>query len=183
MIIEAPNFIDADTVSFIKESVNSYIPKDPTYSYNREGKTVNISDTPDLRSLDQKLSNIFLNAQRQIVNFKYRPGYPSGDSGYEYHLYEPGNICHVHADGEFAFTGEKNSSFVRYASVVLHLSTLDDGGELIFPNQNKKVKTEAGKIVVFPPYSMYPHYTTPSAKPREVIVTWFVYSNISAFQE
>lgn len=183
MIIEAPNFIDADTVSFIKEAVYPYIPKEQTHAYNREGKTVNISDTAELNKLDEKLSDIFLSAQRKIVNFKYKPGYPSGDSGYEYHLYEPGDICQIHADSELAFTDNKDSSLIRYASVVLHLSTLNDGGELIFPNQNKKIKTEAGKIVIFPPYSMYPHYTTPSAYPREVVVTWFVYSNISAFKK
>jgi len=54
-----------------------------------------------------------------------------------------------------------------------------EGGELVFPVQNKKIKTEVGKIVVFPPYGMYQHYTTPSDEPREVIVSWFVYNNLT----
>jgi hypothetical protein len=54
-----------------------------------------------------------------------------------------------------------------------------EGGELIFPEQNKSIKTEEGKLVIFPPYGMYGHYTTPSNEPREVIVAWFVYDGIN----
>jgi hypothetical protein len=67
---------------------------------------------------------------------------------------------------------------LRYASVTLHLNTVHEGGELVFPAQNKKVKTEEGKIVIFPPYGMFGHYTTPSEEPREVVVTWFIYANM-----
>jgi predicted 2-oxoglutarate/Fe(II)-dependent dioxygenase YbiX len=181
MIIEIPNYIDEDMVSYIKETVNPHVPKNLNYAYNRDGKTVNISNTPDLKDLDCKLANIFSSIQREIVELRYRPMFSSGDSGYEYHLYKPGDICIIHADGEVPFNNETNS-LIRYASVILHLTTIDEGGELIFPNQNKKIKTEAGKVVVFPPYGMYQHYTTPSVLPREVIVTWFIYNNLTVLK-
>ena len=104
----------------------------------------------------------------------------SADSGYEYHIYDSQEICNYHGDGEFDHNGSEIR--IRYASVTLHLNTIKEGGELIFPNQNKKVKTEAGKIVIFPPYNMFGHYTTPSEEPREIIVTWFLYRGIKAIE-
>jgi hypothetical protein len=67
---------------------------------------------------------------------------------------------------------------LRYASVVLHLNSIEVGGDLVFSNQNKTIKTEAGKVVIFPPYGMFEHYSTSADVPREVIVTWFVYNNV-----
>ena len=103
---------------------------------------------------------------------RFAPMYKSCDTGYDYHVYNPNDICNIHSDGEIL----KNK--LRYASVVLHLNTVEDGGELIFPNHNKKIKTEEGKVVIFPPSSSFLHYTTPSNTPREVIVSWFCYANV-----
>jgi hypothetical protein len=65
-------------------------------------------------------------------------------------------------------------------SVVLHLNTPKDGGDLVFPAFNKTIKTEAKKLVLFPPYNYVKHYTTESTTNRDVIVSWFVYKNIVA---
>jgi predicted 2-oxoglutarate/Fe(II)-dependent dioxygenase YbiX len=177
MIIELPGYIDLDTVAEIREAVKPLLPKTKTHVYNRDGYTVNISEQPSLKELDNKLAGIFRKLQDDVVAHRYKPQYASGDSGYEYHIYEPGDVCHIHCDGEI--TRRTNGGLLRYASVVIHLSTLEDGGELVFPTQNTSVKTEAGKVVIFPPYGMFQHYTTPSTQPREVIVTWFVYNGIT----
>jgi hypothetical protein len=177
MIIELPNFISKEDTSFIKEAVKPFLQFQKQNTYNRDGKTVNITKTPELQQIDNFLSNVFLEVQRNVVSQRYKPPpqCASGDSGYEYHLYSPGDVCHSHADYEFHDGAEE--TLLRYASVVLHLNTVNEGGELVFPAQDKKVKTEEGKIVIFPPYGMFSHYTTPSKEPREVVVTWFVYTN------
>jgi hypothetical protein len=146
-------------------------------TFNRDGKTVNITKTPELQQVDAFLSKLFSDIHSNVVFQRYRPPpvCTSGDSGYEYHLYEPGDVCHFHADYEF-HSGDEDT-LLRYASVVLHLNTVNQGGELVFPSQDKKIKTEMGKVVIFPPYGMFSHYTTPSEEPREVVVTWFVYTN------
>jgi len=121
------------------------------------------------------LAVIFRRVKREIRPL-YRPSYSGmGDAGYEFHRYSPGDVCVEHADSEIV-AGQPN---LRYASAVLHLNTLDEGGELVFPAQNKTVKTQAGKVVVFPPYGMFRHYTTPSTQTRDVIVTWFTYDGLS----
>lgn len=179
MIIELPNYLDVDVVNNIKEQIRPYVPSKKQFSYNRDGKTLVISETKELQSLDAQLNKIFADIQTNIIADRYKPRFGSGDTGYEYHLYEPNDICHVHSDGEVMFDRNGPSAvLLRYASVILHLNTVNEGGELVFPVQNQKVKTEIGKVVIFPPYGMYPHYTTPSLESREVIVSWFVYNNL-----
>lgn len=182
MIIELPNYVDNNTVNSIRDCVQPYLDKQKQHSQNRDGKTFCISKENNLKKLDSQLNNIFINLQTNVVQSRYRPLYDSGDTGYEYHMYYPGDICHIHADAEF--NGFQNkTSLLRYASVVLHLNTVEQGGELVFPMQNKTIKTEAGKVVVFPPYGMFQHYTTPSTATREVIVTWFVYNRITVHKD
>ena len=178
MILEFPNYLDSETTKEIRDAVRPFISNKKETAYNRDGNSVVITNTPELKNLDYKLHKIFVKAQTDIIQHRYKPQFASADSGYEYHLYNPNDICHYHADGEIA-NPQKNKTLLRYASVVLHLNTVHEGGELVFPDQNVKIKTEEGKLVVFPPYAMYGHYTTPSNEPREVIVTWFVYDGIN----
>ena len=183
MIIELPNYVDLETIAEIKAAINPHINSNKKTTYYRDGNTVNIGEVPELKDVDNKLQTIFTKLQKDVIQHRYRPQYSSGDTGYEYHIYNPGEVCHYHSDGEFSSTAEnKVHSLIRYASVVLHLNTVHEGGEIVFPDQGKTVKTEAGKIVIFPPYGMFGHYTTPSKEPREVIVTWYVYAGWNAIK-
>lgn len=172
MIIELPNYIDLDLVEEIKTLSRPYINKNINHKIYRDGQTVEISKNIELKELDNKLHALCNNLQRNIIAPRYSPLFESADTGYEYHLYNAGDIAHPHEDGEV------DESFLRYASVIMCLNTPKDGGELIFPKQNKTIKSEAGKVIVFPPHGTYTHYTTESTDIREVIVSWFVYANI-----
>ena len=177
MILEFPNYVSDKDIDTISSAVNPYIDHSQTHMHNRDGKTVNISRTEGLREADILLQNIFVGLHQSLISRRYRPIRESADQDYEYHRYDKGQVCHYHTDGEFA--GEPSDScLLRYASIILHLNTIKEGGELVFPVQNKTIKTEKGKIIVFPPYGTYGHYTTPSPEVREVVVTWFVYSDI-----
>jgi hypothetical protein len=180
LILEYPNYINLETTKNIKEAIRPFIANKKQTQFYRDGNTVLISQIPELKKLDDELHELFSKIQKEIISYRFKPKFSSADTGYEYHLYNPKEICHYHSDDELNFV-EKNS-VVRYASVVLQLNTVQEGGELIFPNQDVKIKTEEGKLVIFPPYSMFGHYTTPSEQPREVIVTWFCYQNITAVQ-
>lgn len=173
MILEFPNYLDSDTLKEIKDELRPFASSKKETAYNRDGNTISITHTPELKNLDDKLHKIFKKIQEDIIRQRYKPQYGSADSGYEYHKYNPNDVCHYHCDGEV------NKTLLRYASVILHLNTVQEGGELVFPSQNKSIKTEEGKLVIFPPYGMFGHYTTPSNETREVIVSWFVYNNVN----
>ena len=178
MIIELPEYVDRETTKRIRELASSYLSNHGEYKYGtyRDGRSVFITQLADqyteLKEIDDILHGVFSGVQDSLIGRRYKPQHGSGDSGYEYHRYGPGDVCHPHSDGEVA------SGLLRYASVVIHLNTIENGGELVFPNQNKSVKTEEGKVVIFPPYGMFEHYSTPADVAREVIVTWFVYDKV-----
>jgi len=176
MILEYKNYVDSDFVDEIRQSVIPFLNASKKTMHNRDGVTVNISETPELFNLDQKICKLFSELQNKIVKLRYNPMKESGDSGYEYHLYSPGDMCHYHADGEIM------DGFVRYATVILFLSDNEDG-DLIFPTQNVEIKPEKGKIVVFPPYGFFGHYAKPSVKNREILMTWFVYNGVRVIED
>lgn len=189
LVYEVPNFLNKEELELINSSIDQYLinnqvePNDVGHYSNREGQTVNVTTSKELKNIDDllflKLSSDVI---KDIIKDKLNPdlvfGY--GDTGYEFHRYHPNHVCHEHRDGEFTIDREKRSdSLLRFASVVLHLNTCTSGGELIFPLLDRRVKTEAGKLVIFPPYGWAKHYTEPSGQTRNVIVTWLVYNNIS----
>lgn len=185
MIFELPNFVSVDALDFINSEIekhydNPKLSAQKPFSY-RDGKSINVSGSPELKNLDDFLVKIF--ASEELLSYiirRYNPKYETADTGYEFHRYRPNELCHIHADGETTFRGDIPGEEVclRFASVVLHLNTPSSGGELVFPTLNKTVKTEAGKIVIFPPYGFAQHYTNPSSSNRDVIVSWFVYKNL-----
>ena len=186
MIYELPNFISSEQLEFINSKIDAYFNNDKfsivkPNSY-RDGKTLLISSFPELKELDEYLFKIF--SSKELLGFLSRRYYPTSkevaDTGYEFHRYSPGDSCHVHGDGEFVFYSNdpNEQALLRFASVVLHLNTPSSGGETVFPAFNKTIKTEAGKIVIFPPYGFAQHYTNVSPDNRDVIVSWFVYKDL-----
>ena len=171
MIYEFPNYVDLGLIEEIKNESKKHIQLDKAGSYNREGNTVDITNTPELKEIDIKIHSLMEKIQEELVQRRFKPQFDSADSGYEYHRYNAGEQCLHHADGEVI------NGLLRYASVIIHLSTND--GETIFPQQNKKIKTEEGKVVVFPPYGGFGHYVSPSTTARDVLVSWFVYAGVS----
>lgn len=172
MILEYPNYITKEFAKYIREECQKYIVPDAKPVYNRDGDTVDISNTPELKEVDSQLHDLMQKISSEILQFRYKPQFKAADDGYDFHRYNPGQGCYFHSDGEV------DANLLRFASVILQLTTNEDGGELVFPAQNKTIKAEAGKLVIFPPYGMYGHYVTPSSTPRDVIVSWFIYDGV-----
>lgn len=169
----------------IKESTKYIMEKNTSPTLfnrvaNRGGQTINISKEESLKELDKKISQFMRTFSNNFIRYTFRPSFPSADSGYEYHKYNAGDSCSVHSDAEIVFNEHEVNSLIRYATVIVHLNTINNGGETIFPNQEKTIKSIEGQIIVFPPYGNYPHYVTKSNEKREILMTWYVYSGINA---
>jgi hypothetical protein len=187
MIYELNNYVSKDDLVYINETINKHIESNENSfarkkdSY-RHGKTIYITEENKLQELDKKIKDI-ISSLMGFVERNYRPGFVVGDSGYEFHRYFSGDVCKVHQDGEMPNLNNSNQSLIRFLSIVIHLNTPQEGGDTVFPDQGKIVKTEAGKVVLFPPYGFVPHYVTKSLENRDVIVTWLVYNGIKAIKD
>ena len=62
----------------------------------------------------------------------------------------------IHIDGiSDGLTKTEN----RTLSIILSLNDDYEGGEIVFPIQNREIKLKKGQIILFPPYWTHPHYT------------------------
>lgn len=63
----------------------------------------------------------------------------------------------------------------RTLSIIVCLNDDYEGGELVFPIQNRELKLKKGQAVAFPPYWTHPHYTNDLKNNtfRYTINSWF----------
>lgn len=91
------------------------------------------------------------------------------DDGLVMSRYSKGDSLVLHVDGH-SCTPPNN--YLRLATVVFFLNTLENSGELFFPLQNKKIKPVAGQCIIFPPTLEYPHEVFECKETRYIIQTW-----------
>ncbi|WP_127714881.1 2OG-Fe(II) oxygenase [Halobacteriovorax sp. HLS] len=76
---------------------------------------------------------------------------------------EFGEFTELHYDWELVKV--KNRDIIIKPFVILvYLTAVEEGGELLFPVQNVKVSPELGKAVIFPCNFSYPHTSMPVIK-------------------
>ncbi len=87
--------------------------------------------------------------------------------------YKSGQAYHgVHSD--YSPTSDVRQ---RHLSFVMFLNTIDEGGELVFPQQNLFVKPEEGKAVIFPSGWTHAHHTlAPVEQTRHVLQLWWSFA-------
>ena len=182
MFLEINNFLDNNFCNEIIQNCTSFLKKDDVDSGNREGSTVNITKTPELKNLDKILNNKFkeITLKKLIHTFNIDNKTPLKDSNFEFHRYKKGDQLYTHGDG-IHFPSEEIFN-PRILSLVVNL-TDNENADLIFPRYNKKIKTEKGKLTVFLPNSCYEHYmNNNSNKDRDVLVTWLIDTSIHCTQ-
>lgn len=183
MIFTVQNALPATLISEIKLQTAEWLllNKETPFrsAYNRVGDTITLAKHAEFAGIDAKLDEFLQTFFADVVSYKYKPEFAVGDSGFEYHRYGVGEECFLHHDGATAFKRGESNSLLRFASIIMHLNTVDVGGETVFPMQNKSFKTIEGQVLVFPPYGTHPHYVTPSGQQREIVMTWMVYSGIN----
>jgi alkylated DNA repair dioxygenase AlkB len=93
----------------------------------------------------------------------------TGDEGYRFNRYSPGQSYKLHVDR--SALSKANSA--RYVSLILNLNNEYEGGEIHFPRQELKVKLGVGDLLVFPSCYTHPHEVIPiQSGVRKSIVSW-----------
>ncbi len=92
------------------------------------------------------------------------------DEGYLIHETTPDSIGYKwHHD----FYVKPNADY-RFLTVIIYLNTIDENGETEFLI-GKKVKPEAGKVLIFPATWTYNHRGNPPKNDNKYIITTFIY--------
>lgn len=96
----------------------------------------------------------------------------------ESHAFEQFRIKKYNADGNDAFDTHVDvtdyDSSRRFLSFLFYLNDVDEGGETVFKETTINPKT--GKLVVFPPLWMYPHYgKEPVSNTKYILSTYLHY--------
>jgi predicted 2-oxoglutarate/Fe(II)-dependent dioxygenase YbiX len=81
----------------------------------------------------------------------------------------------LHSVNAYEKEKENTSSKKRSLSAVFALNGDYEGGEFVFPVQNRKIKLKMGQVILFPPYWTHPHYTNDLKNNtfRYTMNTWF----------
>lgn len=81
----------------------------------------------------------------------------------------------IHIDNVLSDMDSHKSNNFRVLSCIMCINDDYEGGELVFPSQNRTIKLKRGQIIVFPPYWTHPHYSEKLKNDtfRYTITTWF----------
>ena len=172
MFVEVKNFITEEFCDEISNACYPFInPDSLEYEFNRQGNSVRFTDFKKLEYVNNKLRNRFNEIIEKKVKFAYNLDLSRlQDSGFTFHKYGEKDNLFIHGDG----ITNQIPGHPRVLSTVIHL-TNNPNADLIFPRQDKKIKTEKGKLVTFLPHDCYEHYcNNNSGSPREVVVTWLL---------
>ena len=106
-------------------------------------------------------------------NSMTRSPYPIGSESVKIQKTSPGQGFHVwHCENN---CGQLNSRFIAWT---LYLNDVEEGGETEFIYQHKRVKPEAGKLVIWPAGFTHTHRGNPPLKGDKYIATgWYRYTN------
>ena len=112
-------------------------------------------------ALREKRIEKSLETSSMIALREYLEGSLSSPDGYEYNcsnviVYPDGITLPMHLDNPSCRTPD-NFKFTRTIGMICFLNDDFEGGELIFPNQDKVIKPEKGSLVIFPINHLYPH--------------------------
>lgn len=136
----------------------------------KQSKDLRISGLDDWKSEDE-IFYASLSSELALL----RPIYPhtimaGNDDGYQIQKTEIGGFYSTHIDWSVAVAS-------RSLVVIWYLNTVEVGGETRFDYQELSVKPEVGKMLVFPPYWMYPHSGLPPVSNSKYICTTWLQFN------
>lgn len=98
----------------------------------------------------------------------------------QYSCFDPGSYYDVHVDSDYEIL-QDGIMGVRTVAVLCYLNEEFEGGELVFPDQDIKVKPETGMFAVFPTGYMYPHSVEMATDRRHTL--YFFYYKVKDHNE
>ena len=131
-----------------------------------------LSGKPHWRDLDREL---FRSLNRALAEFKQEYRFfdgPFKDMGYALQRTDPGEFYHWHIDGG------SHGFAARQLVAIWYLNDVEgSGGETEFHHQRVRIKPEAGKLLLFPPFWTHLHRgVVPQSARKYIATTWIVFA-------
>ena len=190
LILELPNFIPGDLCDHIIEKFENDNRKerggiviDEGLYFNRELKNstdLTITGLKEWKGVNEQLSKYIRNAIKEYYNFLHKNFYrdqplhmfegiinaPTRDIGYLIQRQLKGAKYAWHNDGV--------ANLQSFLFIMVYLNTLEphEGGETEFLN-DRKIRPERGKIILFPASWTYPHCGNEVKANAKYILTTF----------
>lgn len=151
-IVTYNNFINEDLCSSLIQGTKDGAHKEIDAFYDEDIKEYQINN-PYVLTLLRQQAGEYLS--------RYLDGSLSSVEGYSFNCaniikYPDGITLPMHLDNPSCRTPE-NLTYTRTVGLLCFLNNDFDGGELIFPNQDKIIKPKPGTLVMFPINHLYPH--------------------------
>ena len=148
-------------------------------------------DPAFVKSQDKNFKNIFIGLYHAIFSYThyylcYTGNYGTDNIGISYDdwkkskpIYYSKNIAwedfcfrkyNANKGAYFKPHFDKPIGNNRILAGIIYLNKLNKGGSIVFPQYNKKIKPDAGKLVIFPSNFTHLHYTEPSDTDRYCVV-------------
>lgn len=193
------DFILEDRYFFDKEECNAYIKyynhlDESGFTYNRKGfkhhkddKAFSYEDLNGIISEDDASSQSLLIAQNQAKHFidkfwngpyeEYRSKFSILNVLAKHNVYSlklqktlPGQGYHVwHTECDNRIDSNRLLTFLLY------LNDVEEGGETEFLYYSRRIKAEAGKLVLFPGSFSHTHRGNPPLRSEKYLITGWVY--------
>jgi 2OG-Fe(II) oxygenase superfamily len=135
----------------------------------RQAEILSISPLSHWKFEDEQLFKIVQKLCSEYMA-RFKTGEPLVDYGYTVAKYGVGDGCLEHKD-----TSSKDPE-KKLLSLVFFLNDVDEGGELVFPLHDVKIKPEKGKAVLYPAMFTHRHFVEPvKSNPRYAVITFLGY--------
>ncbi len=144
---------------------------DPQPDYSTR-KYMNLSEHKDLNKFTMNFSHVASDLAESY--FELPEGMEESqiadwiDDGFIFAHYRPGDDLKLHVDGQ---SSEKGRNGLRLVTVLFFLNDTQ-GGELVFPMQERVIQPKQGSAVVFPVGFTHPHFVEACQSDRFIVQTW-----------
>lgn len=130
---------------------------------NYRCQQIKVSGHPDLRRFDEHFYQAFGDALSRYNAVWRTPA--NSDSGYTLLKYRLGDECTLHCD---LVPYEQ-----RVCTAILYANDDYEGGDLVFPNQDLRIRPAPGEMVVMPASEEFAHKVEPITKGNRYCVRCF----------
>jgi len=162
------NTLDEKACDDLIDFFNSYQPEDNDDKKRRYELNMMPNFTlfkfTKLREQKPELHDYFLSSAQYVIG-EYRKRTPASNFWPEKYGFEEFKVKYYNKDLQDQFTIHTDATTLerskRFFAFFWYLNDVEQGGETEFPDLGIKIKPKKGRIVMFPPFWMYPHIGHP----------------------